>query len=195
VALPTVSFGTVSMTFLCPICNEVSSSKHEKFAPKKKGKTWRERKTERAVMATVNLGFTCPCCKEVREMGSYNPFERFKKLGKSKSKPKPQPHGKILIRPRAPAEITALSPQSLAATIGYESQTPLEQYRVYDQKSVTVSWNDTTETRRLIMKDMVLKAADIPAITIQCMVRCWRARARVRKIRELHQKKKRHVRA
>lgn len=184
------------MTFLCPICNEVSSSKHEKFVPKKKGKTWRERKTERAVMTTVNLGFTCPCCKEVREMGTYNPFERFKKLGKSKAKIRAQqPTGKILIRPRNPVEITALSPEALVTSIGFESSNLLNEFRVYERKSVTVSWNDATETRRLIMKDMVYQAADLPAITIQCMFRCWRARARVRKIRELHSKKKRHARA
>lgn len=128
-------------------------------------------------------------------MGSYNPFERFKKLGKKKTKTKSQPsQEKILIKPRAPIEITALSPQSLLTTIGYESTTPVEQSRVYDKKSVTVSWNDTTETQRLIMKEMIYQAAELPVITIQCMVRCWRARTRVRKIRELHQKKKRHTR-
>lgn len=188
---------SVSMTFLCPICNEVSSSKHEKFAPKKKGKTWRERKTERAVMATVNLGFTCPCCKEIREMGSYNPFERFKKLGKKKSKQKNyNSSGKILIRPPPPQELTALSPEVLINSVGFETENTnlLEDNRVFNRKSITVSWNDTTETRRLIMKEMIYKAAEIPAITIQCMFRCWRARARVRKIKELHQKKKRHTR-
>jgi hypothetical protein len=181
------------MTFLCPICNEVSSSKHEKFAPKKKGKTWRERKTERAVMTTVHLGFTCPCCKEVREMGNYNPFEKFKKLGKSKNKPKPN-SAKILIRPRPPVEITALSPEALVTSIGFERANHLEQYRVYDKSCVTVSWNDATETRRLIMTEMVYQAAELPAMTIQCMYRCWKARARVRKVRELLQKKKRHAR-
>jgi hypothetical protein len=181
------------MTFLCPICNEVSSSKHEKLAPKKKGKTWRERKTERAVMTTVNLGFTCPCCKEVREMGNYNPFEKFKKLGQSKPKPKPN-SAKILIRPRPPVEVTALSAEALVTSIGFEPTNHLEQYRVYEKNCVTVSWNDATEIRRLIMTEMVYQAADLPVIAIQCMYRCWKARARVRKVRELHQKKKRHVR-
>ncbi len=184
------------MTFLCPICNEVSSNKHEKFAPKKKGKTWRERKTERAVMATVNLGFTCPCCKEIREMGTYNPFEKFKKLGRHKPKSKTNNLGKVLVKPPPKQELTSLSPEVLFHSIGFNHENPnlLDQFRSFENKSMTVSWSDSTETRRLIMKDMVFQAATLPAITIQCMFRCWRARAKVRKIRELHQKKKRHGR-
>jgi hypothetical protein len=185
------------MTFLCPICNEISSSKHEKFVAKKKGKTWRERKTERAVMTTVHLGFTCPCCKEVREMGHYNPFEAISKLGKKKNKPK-LAQSKIVVKPksRPRPEVSTLSPEVLVETIGFKSDAnPLDGFRVIRSSSGVVSWNDATETRRLILQKMLLKAAEGPVITIQCFFRCWRARAKVRKVRELLLKKKKHTRA
>jgi hypothetical protein len=188
------------MTFLCPICNEVSSGKTKKAIPKKKGKTWRDRKKERSVMATVNLGFTCPCCKEIREMGHHNPFEAFSKMGKKKIETKlkkPQ----ILLKPRSvspqPRELTALSAESLTESIGFdiEKDENAAQIRVHNKNSATVSWDDATEVRRLILKDMIYRAAARPATTIQCFYRCWKARNRVRKVRDLALKKKKQARS
>ena len=186
------------MTFLCPICNEISSGKTKKVA-KKKGKTWRERKKERAVMPTgVSLGFTCPCCKEVREVGKHNPFLAFQNMGKKNhdavKKPKSQ---KILLKPRrpppTPEELTALSAASLSQSIGFnaEDSDNISRLRVHEKKSATVSWDDATEVRRLILKDMIYAAAAGPATTIQCFFRCWKARTRVRKIRDKKKKQNR----
>eukprot|EP00602_Paraphysomonas_sp_CaronLab_P010123 CAMPEP_0185029618 /NCGR_PEP_ID=MMETSP1103-20130426/16034_1 /TAXON_ID=36769 /ORGANISM="Paraphysomonas bandaiensis, Strain Caron Lab Isolate" /LENGTH=172 /DNA_ID=CAMNT_0027564429 /DNA_START=114 /DNA_END=633 /DNA_ORIENTATION=+ len=160
------------MTFLCPICHEISSGKHEKVIPRKKGKTWRERKTERAVMTTVNLGFTCPCCKEVREMGTHNPFDNFKSMGKKKRqvvKTKPK-KGKVLIKPKSlpekTKEVTALSAEALVSSVGasLSDERAMSELRVNSRKSATVSWDDATEMRRLILEDMVIKAATGSAI-------------------------------
>lgn len=188
------------MTFLCPICNEVSSGKAKKVVPKKKGKTWRDRKKERSVMVTVNLGFTCPCCKEVREVGHHNPFAAFGKMGKQKIQPKLK-KPKILLKPKSvsspPKELTALSAESLSESIGFDidSDENIAKLRVHDKKAATVSWDDATEVRRLILKDMIYQAAAGPATTIQCFFRCWKARNRVRKVRELVQKKKKQTRS
>ena len=185
------------MTFLCPICNEVSSGKNKKVLTKKKGKTWRERKAERSKMATVNLGFTCPCCKETREIGHHNPFEAFKNMGAKKRvdliKPKKP---KILLKPRSypnqPKELTALSAESLSESIGYDvdDHDNISKLRLHEKKSATVSWDDGVEVRRLILKEMIYQAATRPAITLQCFFRCCKARMRVKKIREVSQRRK-----
>jgi hypothetical protein len=45
------------MTFVCPVCKEIASSKHAKLGkPMKKGKNWRERDRERVVQAVSVSG-------------------------------------------------------------------------------------------------------------------------------------------
>ena len=147
-------------------------------------------------MQTVNLGFTCPCCKEVREIGHYNPFEAFTKMGAKKKDLFKLKKPKILLKPRSypsqPNEFAALSAERLSATIGYDINDPdnMSQLRLHEKKTATVSWDDGTEVRRLILKEMCFQAASKPATVIQCFFRCWKARVRVRKIREFSQRRK-----
>ena len=197
------------MTFICPVCNELSSSKHEKFGKMKKGKNWRERSKERVKYAPAvggSLAFFCPCCKERRQLSANNPFQEFNKHGhknlwkeKEKEKKKRLKRLKSTITPRKPAsrETTALTADGIAHELEFTPEDiDRAGFRVYRNSNAKVSWDDATEMRRLILKDILLHAALEPLLVIQCAARCWRARVRVKKIREAKNgKKKRRVRS
>lgn len=173
------------MTFVCPVCNEISSGKHKKQVQKKTGKTWRERQVERSVMPTAVLGYNCPCCKELRTMEQYNPFETWKTFGKKKPK-KVAPLKKLhraKPKPKEISEVTTLTAQGMAISSNVAPSQFVE-YRTFNKTYATVSWDDTAEMRRFILKQYVLKAVERYVITMQCAIRCWTARLRVQRKRE-----------
>lgn len=188
------------MTFLCPICKQVSSSKHKKFYKTKKGKGWREKSKERVSFdhGAEGLAFYCPCCKEARSLTVHNPFNDFKDLGHKKRKEvmtkrklKKLPSHHTAPDKETIKEITAMTPEGLAKELDFTAE-DVERagYRVHHNANVSVSWDDTTEMRRLILKDVLMHAAYDAAVTIQCAARCWRAKARVQSAAMLKARKK-----
>jgi hypothetical protein len=179
------------MTFICPICHEISSGKHNKQIPKKTGKTWRERQMERAPMPTAALGYHCPCCKELRTMEQYNPFETWKAFGKKKKEKTIPPLKKVHKVKTSPKknkqEITATTAEGLALSSGLSTK-ELAGYRTLNRASGKVSWNDATEMRRLILKNIVMKSVMKYVVIIQCCIRSFIARRRVKKIRDSKRK-------
>lgn len=180
------------MTFICPICKEIASSKHPKYILRKKGKNWREKSKERAKYEVGSLGelaFYCPCCHESRSLAIHNPFDDFSKHGKS-FRPNSKKKLKRLTTPAKPrdkvnVEVTTMTHQGLAETFGFTPEDVQRAgFRVRQKPSASVSWDDATEMRRLILKDMVMQAALEPLLVLQCAFRCWRSKFRVKKIRE-----------
>lgn len=201
------------MTFVCPICKEVASSKHEKHGVnmKKKGKNWRERETERAkvVPTAGGLAFFCPCCKEERSLKTHNPFAHFTKMGHKnfkREKKKKMRRLKSTLEVQEAAkrsgkggEVTALTAEGLARELGFAPEdVDRAGFRVHRNTHARVSWNDADEMRRLILKDVLLHAVLEPLLVLQCAFRCWHAQARVKKAREMalkSSKKKKKLRA
>lgn len=202
------------MTFVCPICKEIASSKHEKVDNmKKKGKSWRERKKERVkVAASVGgLAFFCPCCKEKRSLNTHNPFSEFTKMGhknpkKEKKKKLQRLKSSVEMKEEAAAkqagrtkEVTVMTAEGLARELGFAPEdVDRAGFRVHRNSQASVSWSDTDEMRRLILKDVLLHAVLEPLLVLQCAARCWRAQARVKKMREAvmkSSKKKKKFRA
>lgn len=187
------------MTFVCPICKEIASSKHKKFGKMKKGKEWRQRNTERVKFAhdgsVGGLAFHCPCCKEARSLSVHNPFDDFTKMGHKKRKDlikkKKLKRLQTLPPPQAREE-TVLTAGGLAQALGFSPEdVDRAGFRVHRESSASVSWDDATEMRLLILKDILLHAVLEPLLVLQCAARVWRAKARVKKAREQLMKSKR----
>lgn len=203
------------MTFVCPICKEIASSQHEKHGTnmKKKGKNWRERKTERVKVVTTpaGLAFFCPCCKEQRSLHTHNPFAEFTSMGhknfkREKKKKLRRLKSTVEVQEAAAAkragkegEVTVLTAEGLARELGFAPEdVDRAGFRVHRNSHARVSWSDADEMRRLILKDVLLHAVLEPLLVLQCASRCWRAQARVKKAREMalkSSKKKKKKRA
>jgi hypothetical protein len=178
------------MTFICPICKEVASSKHEKVGKMKKKKLWRQRTTERVQheQTVGGLAFHCPCCKEARSLSVHNPFDEFTTMGHKKRKDliKKKKLKKLNTMPPKAADETVLTASGLAQALGFSPEdVDRAGFRVHREYSASVSWDDATEMRRLILKDILLHAALKPLLVMQCAARTWRAKARVKRLREM----------
>lgn len=187
------------MTFICPICKEVASSKHPKVGKMKKGKEWRQRSKERVKFShdgsVGGLAFHCPCCKEARSLSVHNPFDDFTKMGHKKRKDliKKKKLKRLDTLPATQAkEETVLTAGGLAQALGFSPEdVDRAGFRVHRENAASVSWDDATEMRLLILKDILLHAALEPLLVLQCAARVWRAKARVKKAREQSMKAKR----
>lgn len=138
--------------------------------------------------AIGGLAFHCPCCKEARALSVCNPFDEFTKMGhKKRSEQKKMPLKKLnsLPPPEKDSEVTALTAQGLAHALGFSpADVDRAGFRAHRACTASVSWDDATEMRRLVLKDIVMCAALQPLLVLQCAARVWRARARVKRIRE-----------
>ena len=130
-------------------------------------------------------------------MDTNNPFSEFTNLGhknpKREKKKKLQRLKSTMEVQGNPSsregEVTTLTAEGLARELGFAPEdVDRAGFRVHRNGQASVSWNDTDEMRRLILKDVLLHAVLEPLLILQCAFRCWRAQARVKKFRDMAMK-------